>query len=315
MKTNKFITKCGVIMLILVLTLLQSITAECEYSKVTGIFTAPDTQAPTTPRDLKATNVTFTSAVLTWKPAADNVGIKGYEVYCNGKKVASTSATVYEYKQLSPGAAYLFYVKAYDKVGNYSTQSSILSVNTQIDKTAPSTPSGLKVSSVSETEVNLIWTPSSDNVKVRGYDILRSGVKIGTASKTSYSNKNLTPSKSYTYTVRASDISGNLSSSSIPITATTAKDSQAPTAPTQLKIATIKGASVSLEWISSSDNSKVAGYQIYCNGIVIATAAGTSRIVKSPFNLGADTYFIKAYDIAGNLSAGSNTITAVTASE
>jgi hypothetical protein len=48
---------------------------------------------------------------------------------------------------------------------------------------------------------------------------------------------------------------------------------------------------------------------------VISTAAGTSRIVKSPFNLGSDVYYIKAYDIAGNLSAGSNTVTAVIASE
>lgn len=315
MKTNKFITKCSVIMLILFLTLFQSITAECGYSKVAGIFTAPDTQAPTAPKDLKADNVTFISTMLTWKPATDNAGIKGYEVYCNGKKVASTSATVYEYKKLSPSSAYLFYVKAYDKAGNYSTQSNSISVNTETDRTAPSVPSGLKASSVSETEVNLIWTPSSDNVSVRGYDILRNGVKIGTTSKTSYSSKNLTPNKSYTYTVRASDISGNLSSSSAPLTVATVKDSQAPTAPTELKITAIKGASVSLEWLPSTDNSKIAGYQIYCNGIVISTAAGTSRIVKSPFNLGSDIYFIKAYDIAGNLSAGSNTVTAVITSE
>lgn len=91
----------------------------------------------------------------------------------------------------------------------------------------------------------------------------------------------------------------------------TAKDSQAPTAPTELKITAIKEASVSLEWIASTDNSKIAGYQIYCNGIVIATASGTSRIVKSPFSLGSDVYFIKAYDIAGNLYAGSNAVTAV----
>lgn len=305
MKAYKFISKFGVLFLISFFMVFQFITVECGY----------DNQAPTAPRDLKAANVTFTSAVLSWKPASDNVGIKGYEVYCNGKKVGSTSATVYEYKRLSPGAAYLFYIKAYDKAGNYSVQSISISVNTRADKTAPSTPSGLKVSSVSETQINLIWTPSSDNVNVRGYDILRNGVKIGTSSKPSYSNKSLTPNKGYTYTVRALDISGNLSGSSVPLTVNTAKDSQAPTAPTKLKITGIKGTSVSLEWIASTDNSKIAGYQIYCNGIVISTAAGTSRVVKSPFNLGSDVYFIKAYDIAGNLSAGSNTVTAITPTE
>jgi chitodextrinase len=312
MKLNKFIAKCVIILLVLFSMLFQSVTAEWGYSRVTG---ASDTQAPTIPKELATTYVTLTSAVLTWKPASDNVGIKGYEIYCNGKKVASTSATVYEYKKLSPNAAYLFYIKAYDKAGNYSTQSNCISVKTQTDKTVPSIPSGLKASSVSVTEVNLIWAPSSDNVNVRGYDILRNGVKIGTTSKTSYSNKNLIPGKSYTYTVRASDISGNLSGSSAPLTVNTERDSQVPAAPTGLKIAEIKGSSVSLEWIASTDNSKIAGYQIYCDGIVIATAAGTSRIVKSPFNLDSDVYYIKTYDIAGNLSAGSNTVTAVIASE
>lgn len=312
MKINKIITKCVIILLVLFSMLFQSVTAEWGYSRVTR---APDTQAPTVPKELTATYVTFTSATLTWKLSADNVGIKGYEIYCNGKKVASTSATVYEYKKLSPSAAYLFYVKAYDKAGNYSAQSNCISVKTQTDKTAPSVPSGLKAPSVSVTEVNLIWTPSSDNVNVRGYDVLRNGVKIGTTTKTSYSNKNLIPNKSYTYTVRASDISGNLSGNSAPLTVNTVKDSQEPTTPSELKITSIKGSSVSLEWIASTDNSKIAGYQIYCNGIVIATAAGTSRIVKSPFNLDSDVYYIKVYDIAGNLSAGSNTVTAVIASE
>ena len=315
MKVKAFVVKCGVMILILSLTLLQSITAQSSYYQASVSLAARDVQAPTAPKDLQAASVTFTSVVLSWKPSVDNIGIKSYEVYCNGKKAASTTATVYEYKQASPGAAYIFFIKAYDKAGNYSPQSSSISVYTPADKAPPSTPSGFKSSSVSETEVNLVWTASSDNVSVRGYDILRNGVKIGTTSKTSYCNKNLTPSKSYTYTVRALDVSGNLSDSSAPLMVTTAKDTQAPTAPGELKITAIKGSSVSLEWIASTDNSKIAGYQIYCNGIVIATAAGTSRIVNSPFNRGSDTYSIKAYDIAGNLSANSNTVTAITVTE
>ena len=152
-------------------------------------------------------------------------------------------------------------------------------------------------------------------MKVKGYDIIRNGIKIGTTTKTSYLNKSLVPGKKYTYTVRAYDISGNLSDCSTPLEVTTLKDVQIPTAPSELKITAVKGASVSLEWTASTDNSKIAGYQIYCNGIVIATAAGTSRIVKSPFGLGYDEFWIKAYDQAGNLSGNSNTVIAVTSSE
>jgi chitodextrinase len=279
-----------------------------ENSTVLNVTTISDLQSPTSPEDLKASSTTYTSVSLSWKPSTDNVGIKGYEIYCNDKKAASTSATSYEYKKLAPGNHYTFYIKAYDKAGNYSENSSAISVSTSPDKASPSPPHGLKASSVALTQVNLTWSPASDNVKVRGYDIIRDGIKVGTTTKTSYLDKNLIPGKSYTYTVRASDTSGNLSGSSQPLNVTVLEDLQAPTAPSGLKIDSINGNSVSLTWTASTDDSKVAGYQIYCNGIVIATAAGTSRTVRSPFGLDGDEFWIKAYDLGGNLSNKSNTM-------
>ncbi|HYE82113.1 MAG TPA: fibronectin type III domain-containing protein [Clostridia bacterium] len=283
-----------------------------ESSNVITASTISDLQAPSAPGGLKAASVTHTSASLTWKPSTDNVGVKGYEIYINGKKAASTSTAHYDYKKLTPGTANTLYIKAYDDAGNYSSQSSSISVNTLPDETAPSPPVGLKASSVTLTEVNLTWSPAADNVQVRGYDIIRDGIKIGTSTKTSYCSKGLFPGKSYTYTVRASDISGNLSSSSSQVNVATLKDQQAPKAPTGLKVADIKNSSVYLEWKASTDNGKVAGYQIYCNGIVISTAAGTSRKVTNPFGPGSIDFYIRSYDQAGNLSDSSNTATAVT---
>lgn len=286
-----------------------------ESSSAVNAVTISDTQNPSAPGDLTATSLTYTTASLTWKPSTDNVGVKGYEIYCNGKKIASVSAAFYECKRLTPGATYTFYIKAYDKAGNYSAQSNLITTATSADKAAPSTPDELKASSVTLTEVNLTWEPASDNVSVKGYDILRDGVKIGSTTKTSYCNKSLIPGKSYTYTVRASDASGNLSGSSQSLEVTTLKDTQPPTAPTGLKVTDIKGSSVYLAWTASKDNAKIAGYQIYCNGLVISTAARTSRVVKSPFGMGSDVFWIKAYDQAGNLSGSSNTVSAVTLSD
>jgi chitodextrinase len=306
MKKIKVISKCGAALLIMLYMVCQTSMAA---------LSAPDTQAPTAPSDLTSSSATFTSAALSWKSSTDNVGVKGYEIYCNGKKVASTSLTNYEYKKLIPGTSNIFYIKAYDKAGNYSVQSNSISVNTTSDKKAPSSPEKLKASSVTVTEVSLTWSPASDNVKVKGYDIIRNGIKVGTTTKTSYLSKNLVPGKKYTYAVRAYDISGNLSDNSTSVDVTTLKDVQIPTAPSELKITAIEGSSVSLAWTASTDNSKIAGYQIYCNGIVIATAAGTSRTVKSPFGLGRDEFWVKAYDQGGNLSGNSNTVIAVTPSE
>lgn len=281
-----------------------------ESSTVLDVTTINDIKDPSVPGNLTVSATTYTSISLTWKSSTDNIGIKGYEVYCNDKKIASTSNTYYESKKLTPGTTYTFSAKAYDKAGNYSAQSNRVTTTTTSDVTAPSSPNGLKASSVTETEVSLTWSPASDNVQVKEYSIIRDGIKIGTTSKTSYCSKSLIPGKSYTYTVRASDISGNLSGSSSPLKVTALKDLQAPTAPTGLKINTVKGSSVSLTWTASTDNAKVAGYQIFCNGLVIATAARTSRTVKSPFGLDSDTFWIKAYDQSGNLSGSSNTVTA-----
>ncbi len=284
-----------------------------ENSIALDVVTLKDTIEPSPPEALTCSPAAFTSVSLTWKPAADNVGVKGYEIYCNDRKVASTSAVYYEYKKLAPGTDYTFYIRACDKAGNYSAPSNSISVSTLPDKKAPSPPIELKASSVSVTEVNLTWSPASDNVKVRGYDILRDGIKIGTTTKTSYASKKLIPGKSYNYIIRATDVSGNLSGNSNSINVATPDDTQAPTAPSKLKITTVKGTSVSLEWTGSTDNSKVAGYQIYCRGIVIATAAGTKRTVRSPFGLDSEDFWVKAYDLGGNLSDRSNIVTAVAA--
>ncbi len=315
MKRMKFIARCSVVLLIVFSMLCGTSAAECGYNRATDSYTIPDTQAPSAPEKLTAAGRTHTTVSLSWTASYDNVGTKGYEVYCNEKKLASTSKTYYECKKLTPGASYTFFIKAYDKAGNYSEQSNSISVSTIPDKTAPSSPDRLKASSVTVTEVNLTWSPASDNVTVKGYDIIRDGIKIGTTSKTSYCSKSLFPGKSYTYTVRASDISGNISANSKPLTVATMKDSLPPAAPSGLKVTAVKGSSVSLAWTESTDNSKIAGYQIYCNGIVIATAARDTRVVKSPFGPGTDVFWIKAYDIAGNLSAGSNTVSAATISE
>ncbi|MGE5678889.1 MAG: fibronectin type III domain-containing protein, partial [Pseudomonadota bacterium] len=253
----------------------------------------------------------FTTASLSWKPSADNVGLKGYELYCNDKKVASTSASFYEYKKLTPGISYSFYVKACDKAGNYSESSNKVLVTTPADKTPPCPPADLKASSSAASEVNLAWSPSSDNVQVKGYDIIRYGIKIGTTTKTSYLTKGLFPGKSYTFSVRAYDLSGNLSENSKSLKVDTLKDLQAPSAPGGLKITTIDGASASLSWTAAADNGKIAGYQIYCGGIVITTSTTASRVTKIPFGPGQYELWVKAFDQSGNLSGSSNIVTAI----
>jgi hypothetical protein len=90
------------------------------------------------------------------------------------------------------------------------------------DSTAPSTPTGLSASSVTQSSAKLSWTASTDNTAVSGYDVQRDGAVIaGSVTGTTYTDNTVQPGKSYTYAVRARDAAGNVSAYSTPVTVTT----------------------------------------------------------------------------------------------
>lgn len=273
--------------------------------------TDADTLAPTVPGNLSRSACDYTSVTLSWSASTDNTGVKGYVVYKNGSRVTSTTKTNYTVKRLLPGTSHSFYVKAYDKTGNYSGQSRSIPGTTLRDTKAPDKPAGLKGTSVTETQLTLVWSPSSDNVKVKGYEVYCDGVMKGTRTKAAFTAKSLPPDKSYKYTVVAIDTSGNRSACSEPIVIKTLKDDKKPSAPTGLKLVKTKGSSLSLEWNESKDNVKVEGYIIYYNGIEVERAKRTSRTVTNKSKPVIATYWVKAYDISGNLSDTSNKLTVI----
>ncbi len=93
----------------------------------------PDTEAPSTPGNLRSPSKTSTSVSLEWNASTDNVGVTGY-VLSNGQTAAGTTHTV---TGLTPNTAYTFTVQARDAAGNLSGASNSISVTT-----SPSTPGG-----------------------------------------------------------------------------------------------------------------------------------------------------------------------------
>ena len=49
-----------------------------------GIYTSSDTEAPTTPTNVVASNNTTTTIDVSWTAATDNVAVTGYNVYVDG---------------------------------------------------------------------------------------------------------------------------------------------------------------------------------------------------------------------------------------
>jgi parallel beta-helix repeat protein len=89
------------------------------------------------------------------------------------------------------------------------------------DATSPLIPTNLTVTAVSSTQINLSWAASTDNVGVNGYRIYRGGTQIATSTTNSYQNTGLSSSTTYTYTVAAYDVAGNVSNQSNTVSATT----------------------------------------------------------------------------------------------
>ncbi len=83
------------------------------------------------------------------------------------------------------------------------------------DTQAPTAPTSL-TSSPLDYNVTLNWTTSTDNVDVTSYSVYVNGVWNGNTNSTSYTAKWLTPSTSYSFTVKAKDAVGNES----PVSAT-----------------------------------------------------------------------------------------------
>ena len=94
--------------------------------------------------------------------------------------------------------------------------------STPPDTTPPSIPTGLNASPVSPSQINLVWSASSDPTSaVSGYYVYRNGTRVGGASTVSYSDTGLSPATTYTYNVAAYDPSGNISGQSASASATT----------------------------------------------------------------------------------------------
>jgi chitodextrinase len=184
------------------------------------------------------------------------------------------------------------------------------------DTVPPSTPANLSASSVTSTTVVLSWSPSTDNVGVAMYDIYSGSELAGSTATSSATIQNLLPASTYTFTVKARDGAGNVSSASAAAVVTTlpSQDITPPSAPGSL-LWTSAGGTVTLSWAASTDDVGVVAYQLYFGSFYLGSFDGTSLALIG-FKSGTPyTFTVKARDAAGNVSLASNQATVLLAAE
>ncbi|MET9255437.1 discoidin domain-containing protein [Streptomyces sp. NPDC003717] len=86
-------------------------------------------------------------------------------------------------------------------------------------------------------------------------------------------------------------------------------DTQAPSAPANLAYTEPASGQIKLTWGAATDNTGVTGYDVYANGVLRASVAGNVLTYTDNQPAGSDvSYFVRAKDAAGNVSANSNTV-------
>lgn len=89
-----------------------------------------DTEVPSVPTNVVASNITDESAEISWNASTDNVGVIDYLIYLNGTYLQTTSSTTTTLTELTDNTSFEITIKARDAASNLSDASAILSFAT-----------------------------------------------------------------------------------------------------------------------------------------------------------------------------------------
>ncbi len=157
------------------------------------------------------------------------------------------------------------------------------------------------------------------NGTVTQVQFFRGTTSLGTDTTSPYS-VTWTNAAAGSYAIRAvatdnAGATGTSTTANITVNIVTTPDTTAPSVPAGLAATSVTASSVNLSWSASTDNaggSGIAGYDVYRNGALVGSPAGTSF---SSGGLSASTAYnfrVRARDNAGNASAQGAQINATT---
>jgi chitinase len=281
-----------------------------------------DRVAPTAPTNVAVTATTENSVSLTWTPSTDNSGRFSYIICCAGTTVTvSQTMTSHTLQGLQSGRTYTFRVYAKDAAGNLSKSSNPVTVTLPGALAAPTKPV-VGVLDVGPTHASLNWSSTDDGSTI-WYTIYIDGEPVGTMNSKSGTftcadvlvPTGCTPldqETTYTFTIRARDVDGNLSPFSDPVFVTTdpadPNDQSPPTQPANVT-AEAAGGHLTVRWDPSSDDfalQRFIRYDVYVNGELRAVVVGqVSAEVEG--DLGINDISVIAVDTADNESAPGTT--------
>jgi fibronectin type 3 domain-containing protein len=183
------------------------------------------------------------------------------------------------------------------------------------DRTPPTTPTNLRVTSLTQKSVTLAWDASTDNGSF-SYSVDKDGQGFTVPGKqTTYTIDWLSHGYTYSFSVTAVDTALNTSGKSNTVTVTTPPDTAPPTTPALS--GSVKGPSqVSLSWTRSTDAlSEFVTYRVFANGARVTQnlnwTGETTLFIRHLTPSSPYTFTVEALDASGN-TATSNAVTLTT---
>lgn len=179
------------------------------------------------PGSFAASMLNANSVKLTWTDASTNE--LGFEVW-RRKLISGTSYTKWEMRILTspnvtsftdtpvePSSTYNYKIRAAGSSGRsgYTPSTTNLVITTAADTEAPTAPGNLVASQAGIQAIKLTWTASTDNTGIRQYIIYYGSNSVATGSNaTAYTLSDLPLNTTFSFTVKADDLGGNLSAAS-----------------------------------------------------------------------------------------------------
>lgn len=274
-----------------------------------------DTTPPSAPGKPIASNLVYNGVTLTWGASSDSSGITKYTILRNSTVIGYSTTTSFRDTGVTASTTVTYKVFATDGANlnsGYSPTSDPVRVPAPTgttDTAKPSVPSNFSATAVNASQINLNWSPSTDNVGVTGYDVWRNYVKIASnVGSTNFGDSGLTAGTKYIYYVVARDAAGNVELS-LP-----AETITAPNPPTSLAVtgrsvsAGSNKSTVSLSW--QSDGTGVSGFHIYRNNSHVGSTSANQKSFTDTGLAGntSYSYYVRAYNSYGVLSASSSSV-------
>lgn len=191
-------------------------------TQLNGTYTIVD-PPPTVNITSPANNQMVSKTITVTATANDDLAVTKVEFRVDGTLKRTDTAAPYNYSldtTTLTNTTHIVQARAYD-ANNFTNDQ----INISVDNQPPTAPTGFTGLTISETQINLSWNTSTDNIGVFGYDLYRDGLKINSSliTTTSYEDKGLVAGTTHSYFVKAIDGQGNTSPASDTISVKTSK--------------------------------------------------------------------------------------------